>query len=106
MLKAAPEAEPGRLTASIALQMRKEGFSREVVTDTIFHCAPADQLEQPDRNWRRYAERITAYAFGIAGDITLARTAVEREKEKQAEQKQEDARQVETAPETPRVRMR
>jgi len=107
MLKAAPAAKPDRLNAYVALQMRKEGFSREAVADTIFQCTPEDQPGQPERNWRRYAERITAYAFGIAGDMVLARGAAVKEKQPQEQQKHEDeARWEETAVEAPRLRMR
>ena len=107
MLKAAPAAKPDRLNAYVALQMRKEGFSREAVADTIFQCIPEDQPGQPERNWRRYAERITAYAFGIAGDMVLARGAAVKEKQPQEQQKHEDeARWEETAVEAPRLRMR
>jgi hypothetical protein len=103
MLKAVPDAETDRLNAYVALQMRTEGFSREVVTDTIFHCAPEDHSDQPERNWRRYAERIAAYAFGIAGDIVLARDAASQEKERQEQQEcVEETRQQEA----PRLRMR
>ena len=42
MLRTVPDAEPDRLNAYIALQMRKAGFTRKVVEDTLFQCAPAD----------------------------------------------------------------
>ena len=107
MLKAKPNAESDHLNAYVALQMRKEGFSREVVANTIFHCAPEDQPGQSERNWRRYTERITAYAFGIAGDMTLARGTAAKENQRQEQQKREDkARREEAAVETPRMRMR
>ena len=107
MCKAVPDAEPDRLNAYVALQMRAEGFSQAVVTDAIFHCASAEQPGQSDRNWRRYAERVTAYAFGIAGDMALARAATEKEKERQAQHQQmAEVRQHDAALEAPRLRMR
>jgi hypothetical protein len=29
---------------------------------------------QAERDWKRYAERAAAYAFGMAGDVRLARS--------------------------------
>lgn len=101
MLKAVPNAEPDRLISYATLQMRKEGFSQEVVEDTIFHCAPEDHLGHPERNWRRYAERMAACAFGIAGDVKLAQGSAAREKQWQAQKEQEKVTQ-----DTPRSRMR
>ena len=104
MLKAEPDAEPDRLNAYIVLQMRKEGFSREVVTETIFHCAQADRSGQSERNWRRYAERMTDYAFGVAGDMVLARGAAAKEQQRQEQQKQEEEARQEEARPAPRMR--
>lgn len=73
MLQAIPDAEPDRLNAYIALQMRKAGFTREVVEDTLFQCAPQTWPEPTDRDWRRYAQRMATYAVGIGGDMSLAR---------------------------------
>ena len=80
--------------------MREKGFQREVVLETIAQCAPQAQSEQTERDWRRYAERATAHAFGVAGDVRLARVAVLREERERAE----DIRQVEAVRETPRMR--
>ena len=102
ILRSTPDVEPDRLNASIALQMRKEGFSREAVLETILLYAQEGQPPQPERDWQRYAERATASAFGIAGDMVLARGAAEREKAKQEQEKQEE----EARQESPRMRMR
>jgi hypothetical protein len=93
------------MNAYIALQMRKEGFSREIMTETLVHCAPEGQSGQ--RDWRRYAERITAYAFGIAGDVKLAQGAATKEKARQEQERREVEAQQEDAPQkAPRMRMR
>jgi hypothetical protein len=97
MLKSDPDMEPSRMDALIALQMRNKGFTREAVQKAIFQCAQEGHPTQPERDWQRYAERATAYAFGIAGDITLAHAATERENKE---------RHVEEAEQTPRMRMR
>ena len=73
ILKDVPGATPDRLNASIALQMRKAGFTREVVEDTLFQCAPQTWPEPIDRDWRRYAQRMMVYAFSIEGDTSVAR---------------------------------
>ena len=85
MLQAVPDAEPDRLNAYIALQMRKAGFTREVVEDTLFQCAPQTWPEPTDRGWRRYAQRMAAYAFGIGGDMRLARGVAAKAKKRQME---------------------
>ena len=107
MLKTVPDAVFDRLNAYVAMQMRKEGFVRETVTDTIAHRAPEEQPGQPERNWQRYAERITAYVFGIAGDMVLARGAAAKEKEWQGQEKLErKVLQEDTVREASRMRMR
>ncbi|MDR1776670.1 MAG: hypothetical protein LBR31_02415 [Desulfovibrio sp.] len=97
MLKAMPDAEASRLDPCIALCMREKGFTREVVLATILQCAAQEQTGRPDRDWRRYAERTTAYAFGTAGDVKLAQSAVLRGEARLAEEQR---------PEPPRFPMR
>jgi hypothetical protein len=46
MLKMVPDAEPSRLDAYIALQMREKGFTREVIMETLLQCAPEAQPDQ------------------------------------------------------------
>lgn len=108
MLKAVPDAEPDRMIAYIALQMRQEGFPREVVEDTIYQCAPEDRPEQPERNWRRYAERMVTCIFGVEGDLRLARGSAAREKQRQEQAQVQEAeqQQEEQRPKPPRLRMR
>jgi hypothetical protein len=91
VLKDLPNAEPSRLDAYIALRMREKGFKRETVLEAILQCAPQAQEGQDARDWRRYAERVTAYAFGVAGDMKLAQAAAYREEKwkEAAEKKQE-----------------
>lgn len=62
-----------RVDAMIALRMRANGHSREAVEETIRACAPTIREAQSGRNWQRYAERTTDYAFGLAGDKDLAK---------------------------------
>ena len=62
-----------RVDAMIALRMRSNGHSREVVEETIRVCAPTIREKQTGRNWQRYAERTSDYAFGPAGDRDLMR---------------------------------
>ena len=57
-----------RVDAMIALRLRSNGHSQEEVEETIRAFAPAIRERQTGRNWQRYAERTTAYAFGYAGD--------------------------------------
>ncbi|MDR3361501.1 MAG: relaxase/mobilization nuclease domain-containing protein [Desulfovibrio sp.] len=102
MLKAVPDTEPDRLNAYIALQMRKEGFSREAVTEIILECAPQDRPGQPERNWRRYAVRMAACAFGIEGDLRLARGSTAKKKQ-QGEHEQEKLEEQAQPEEAPRV---
>ena len=100
-------AEFDRLTIYIALQMRKDGFSRKVVEDAIYQCAPEDRPEQAERDWRRYAERTAACAFGIEGDLRLARGSTAKKKEQQEQEKRDkDNRQEETPGQAPSLRMR
>lgn len=80
ILKDVPDTTPDRLNASIALQLRKAGFPREVVEDTLIQCAPQAWPESIDRDWRRYAQRMTACAFGMEGDTRLARGLAARAK--------------------------
>lgn len=93
ILKDVPDTTPDRLNASIALQMRKVGFTREVVEDTLFQCAPQTWSEPIERDWRRYAQRTTACAFGMEGDIRLARGLVTK-----ANQQQTEKEKAETQP--------
>lgn len=103
------ECSPSILDAHIALHMRENGFSREVIVDAIQHCAPEHAPEQEDRNWQRYAERAADHAFGIPGDLWLARRAEEWQQEQ--EKQEADARREEEVPreaprEVPRMRLR
>ena len=63
-----------RVDAMIALRMRSNGHSREVVEETIRVCAPTIREKRTGRNWQRYAERTSDYAFGPAGDRDLMRS--------------------------------
>ena len=65
-----------RVDAMIALRLRATGHSPQAVTDAIIQCAPAirqGRAKHEGRDWHRYAERTTAYAFGVAGDVALAK---------------------------------
>jgi len=96
-----------RLDARIALLMRAEGHEREIVIDAIRRCAPELRGEEK-RDWRRYATRTAAYAFGLAGDMELAK--MQRQKPKSIESPPLPVEPVQTEPEqqweAPRLRMR
>lgn len=85
-----------RVDAMIAVRLRANGHSQEAVTEALIQCAPIIRHDRPKkehRNWQRYAERTTAYAFGMAGDLTLAKNEHLREHWR----KIEEIRQVEQA---------
>ena len=81
-----------RVDAMIALRMRANGHSREVVEETIRACAPTIRDAQGGRNWQRYAERTAAYAFGPAGDRDLMRNERYRELWRKVEGREENER--------------
>ncbi len=87
-----------RVDAMIALRMRSNGHSREDVAGTICQCAPTIREGKEGRNWQRYAERTTDYAFGMAGDVDMAKN----ERYKEHWQKIEGIREHEQ----PKLRMR
>ncbi len=93
-----------RVDAMIALRLRATGHSPQAVTDAIFQCAPAirqGRAQNEGRDWHRYAERTTAYAFGVAGDVTLAKNQRFLEHWRKIEGTVQEEKQ-----EAPRVRMR
>jgi hypothetical protein len=110
LLRQNPTAAPSFLDASIALNLRRNGFSQEEAAATIERCAQEHQPDQADRDWRRYAERATAFAFGVEGDVWLAHGEEKRQKEEAEQVKAEvEAREqakIEERPEMPRFRMR
>lgn len=100
-----PEVErsPSMLDAHIAMHMRENGFKRKDIAEAIQQCAQEMQSEH-ERNWKRYAERATDYAFGVQGDLWLAKRAEERNQE---QEKREAEVQQEAVPrEVPRLRLR
>ena len=62
-----------RVDAMIALRMRSTGHSRSDVAEAVRTCAPTIRESQAGRDWGRYAERTADYAFGMAGDVALAK---------------------------------
>ena len=68
-----------RVDAMIALRMRSNGHSRADVAEAVRICAPTIREAQAGRNWQRYAERTAEYAFGMAGDVDLAKNDRYRE---------------------------
>ena len=73
----------------------------------IRRCAPTLRREEK-RDWQRYAARTAAYAFGLAGDMELARMPRVEQKPKEPQQPSVESVQVELEPqwEAPRFRMR
>ena len=61
--------ENSKFDTKIAVSMRISGYSRKEVLLAILHGA--GQVSKDSRNWRRYAERVTDYAFGLAGEIFM-----------------------------------
>ena len=64
-----PNFRPGDPAAAYYAHLE----SREAVEETIRACAPTIREKQTGRNWQRYAERTSDYAFGPAGDRDLMR---------------------------------
>ncbi|MCX4310564.1 MAG: DNA-primase RepB domain-containing protein [Desulfovibrio sp.] len=65
-----------RVDAMIALRMRANGHSPQAVLAAIRECAPAIRTgTDKRRDWQKYAERTTNYAFGFAGDRDMERNA-------------------------------
>lgn len=65
-----------RVDAMIALRMRANGHSPEAVLAAIRDCAPAIRTGmEKRRDWQKYAERTVEYAFGLAGDKDLTKSA-------------------------------
>lgn len=93
-----------RVDAMIALRMRSNGHSRSEVAETIRVCTPTIRETQTGRNWQRYAERTSDYAFGMAGDVDMAKNERYREHWRRIEDTEE--RVQEQAKAHPRVMMR
>lgn len=91
-----------RLDAMIALRLRANGHNPQAVAETILQCAPTIREKNEGRDWQRYAERTAAYAFGVAGDVALARNERYLEHWKRIE----GIVEREVRQEAPRVRMR
>ena len=92
-----------RVDAMIALRMRSNGHSRSDVAETVRNCAPTIREAEKagvGRNWQRYAERTADYAFGMAGDVDMAKNERYRELWRRIEGIGKQEREV------PRVRMR
>ncbi len=97
-----------RVDAMIAIRLRASGHSQEAVADTILQCAPTIRADRPGhrkreaRDWHRYAERTAVYAFGVAGDVALARNEKYFEHWRRIEGMEPEKQQEES----PRLRMR
>ena len=68
-----------RVDAMIALRLRATGHGREAVMAAVRQCAPFIRETAARRDWQRYAERTADYAFGMAGDVELAKYETYRE---------------------------
>ncbi len=97
-----------RVDAMIAIRLRASGYGQEAVADTILQCGPTIRAsrqghpKRETRDWQRYAERTAAYAFGVAGDVALARNEKYFEHWRKIEGVEPEKRQEEA----PRLRMR
>lgn len=61
--------ENSKVDAKVAVSMRASGYSQKEILLAILHGA--GQTSKDGRNWRRYAERVADFAFGVAGEILL-----------------------------------
>lgn len=68
-----------RVDAMIALRLRATGHGREAVMEAVRQCAPSIRETPARRDWQRYVERTADYAFGMAGDVALAKYEKYRE---------------------------
>ena len=93
-----------RVDAMIALRMRATGHSRGAVAEIIHQCAPGIREKKEGRNWQRCAERTADYAFGMAGDVDLAKNERFLEHWKRIEGQKEQV--ADTDKEQPPVRKR
>ncbi len=71
-----------------------EGHSREAVSEDIRRSTPELRKEE-QRDWRRYAARTTAYAFGLGGDMELANMP---QTARESQQARMEAKPVEVPP--------
>jgi hypothetical protein len=103
----APPRSLSRQDAWIALLMRADGHSRAAVLNAIWRSAPESRREE-NRDWQRYATRTAAYAFGLTGDMELAKMSRMKPKPIEAPPPPVESVQVEPEPqwEAPRLRMR
>ena len=65
-----------RVDAMIAVRLRASGHSPQAVATALIQCAPTIRQggeKREGRNWQRYSERTADYAFGVAGDVALAK---------------------------------
>jgi hypothetical protein len=100
-----PPESSSRLDARVALFMRVEGHSRENVTEAIRLSAPEVRGGEK-RDWRRYATRTANYAFGMAGDMELARMPRMEQRPVEPPPPPPDPHEHDPQRETPRLRMR
>lgn len=57
------------MDAKVAVSILTSGYGRKEILLAILHGA--GQALKDGRNWRRYAERVADFAFGVAGDMAL-----------------------------------
>lgn len=81
-----------RVDAMIAVRLRANGHSAQAVTNAIMQCAPTIRQKSEGRNWQRYAERTTDYAFSVAGDVALAKHARQMEQWRKVEERRQPSR--------------
>jgi len=102
--------DDSRLDAMVALWMRVAGYTAPEVGNEIFRNARQLRKGKESRDWQDYANRMTWYAFGAAGNIDIAVFKPTQEKIlafHQEAEKVEAARAEEVMErEAPRMRMR
>ena len=68
-----PKAEQTTLDRMIALRMRSNGHSREVILRTVMVCSPTVSKSTSAREREQRAESIVEYAFGLQGTHDMMR---------------------------------
>jgi len=99
-----PRAEQATLDRMIALRMRTNGHSREVILRTVMVCSPSASPNTSGSEWEQRAENIAEYAFGLQGTHDMMKNKSYWPLWRKVEGVEEDQRQGEEA--RPMWRMR
>jgi hypothetical protein len=70
---ARPNADLSRIDSEAALAMRITGHSKASVQSAVHSVAQSLRTPPEARDWAAYSERVTTYAFGVAGSNEIPR---------------------------------